>query len=435
MVKKTILFFCFFMSINKIFPQSKTDNYQVADWFGFKKAAITYTFDDNCSNQLLKVVPMFDEYGFKLTLYTVTNWGPNWKELNNAAEKGHEIASHTVSHPYLDQLSESELENELENSAEAIHSNIKTGTPLTIAYPYCRPGKLSLVKKYYIAARGCQGYIEKKTPSDLFNISSIICGSEGPVKTVKDFNAKAEEATRSGGWCVYLLHGIDDDGGYSPLPSDTLLKSLDYLKKNDDRFWVDNFINVVKYIGERNSLMINETYRSNDTIIFTVNDTLDDNVYDFPVTLRRKIPVGWQSYILIQNNKEISFKVIQENGQDYIVFNVVPDNADIFFVKNKTTEIKDEFKGGNLKSGRLNNYPNPFNLSTNITFSLDEPGIVKLTIYDVLGRQVDTVSKIYSAAGEHLLTYLADNLSGGVYFYALDTSRGRIGVNKMSLLK
>ncbi|MGK9367433.1 polysaccharide deacetylase family protein [Melioribacter sp. Ez-97] len=435
MTNKALLFICFFISLSEIVPQSGTDNYQVADWFGFKKAAITYTFDDNCANQLKKVIPIFDDYNYMLTLFTVTNWGPDWRGLSEAAENGHEIASHTVSHPYLDQLAENELENELKNSAESIYANIKTGTPLTIAYPYCRPGKLSFVKKYYIAARGCQGYIEKKTPSDLFNISSIICGSEGPVKTVKDFNARAEEAARSGGWCVYLLHGIDDDGGYSPLPSDTLRKSLDYLKENEDRFWVDNFINVVKYIEERNSLTINETYRSSDTIIFTVNDTLDDDVYDFPVTIRSKIPAGWQSFVLIQKNNEIAFDLIHDNEHDYIVFNVVPDSAEIFFIKNKTTEIKDEFQSGKLKSGRLNNYPNPFNLSTNITFSLDEPGIVKLTIYDVLGRKVDTVSKVYSAAGEHLMIYSADKLSGGVYFYALDTSRGRIGVNKMSLLK
>ncbi len=434
MIKPLIFFLSFFILLYNIFPQSISENYKVADWFNFKDAAITYTFDDNCTNQLKKVVPIFDEYNYKLTLFTVTNWNPDWEGLRKAAGNDHEIASHTVSHPFLDKLTENELESELKNSAELIHANIGKEEPLTIAYPYCRPGKLSLIKKYYIAARGCQGYIEKKTPSDFYNISSIICGSEGPVKTVNDFNARAEEAARLKGWCVYLLHGIDDDGGYSPLSSDTLRKSLDYLKNNEDRFWVDNFINVVKYIRERNSLIINETYQSNDTIIFTVNDTLDDNVYDFPVTLRRKIPAGYQSFLLLQKNKELTSKVIQENEQNYVVFNVIPDSSEIIFIKNETVKIKDELKDRDFKSGRLNNYPNPFNNSTNITFSLNEPDVVKLTIYDILGRQVDSISKIY-ASGLHRLVYYADKLTGGIYFYTLDTSRGRLGVSKMSLLK
>ncbi|MGK9477020.1 polysaccharide deacetylase family protein [Melioribacter sp. OK-6-Me] len=435
MKKYLILFLSIFISSYKIFPQSEINDYKVADWFNFKDAAITYTFDDNCANQLKEVVPMFDQYNYKLTLFIVTNWNPDWEGLRKAAANGHEIASHTVSHPFLDQMPENELESELKNSAELIGANIRKGEPLTIAYPYCREGKLSVVKKYYVAARGCQGYIENKTPLDFYNISSIICGSEGPVKTVKDFNDRAEEAARLKGWCVYLLHGIDNDGGYSPLPSDTLRKSLDYLKNNDDRFWVDNFINVVKYIRERNCLTIKENYNNNDTISFIVTDTLNDSIYDFPVTIRRKIPAGWQSYSLMKNNNELASKIINENGQNYIVFNTVPDSLEILLIKNETTNINDELIDDKFKSGRLNtNYPNPFNLTTNISFSLSEPDIVKLTVYDILGRQVDSVSKNYSS-GFHRLVYNASKLTGGIYFYTLDTSRGRLGVRKMSLLK
>jgi hypothetical protein len=50
--------------------------YEVATWSKFHDAAISYTFDDNCANQLALAVPMFNNYGFTLTLFTVTDWGP-----------------------------------------------------------------------------------------------------------------------------------------------------------------------------------------------------------------------------------------------------------------------------------------------------------------------------------------------------------------------
>jgi len=46
--------------------------YEVGTWAGFKKAAISYTFDDGNSNQFAITMPMFDEFGFKMTLFTVT---------------------------------------------------------------------------------------------------------------------------------------------------------------------------------------------------------------------------------------------------------------------------------------------------------------------------------------------------------------------------
>ncbi|MFA5784147.1 MAG: polysaccharide deacetylase family protein, partial [Phycisphaerae bacterium] len=79
--------------------------YEVGTWQGFSTAAVSYTFDDNLPNQLAIAVPMFDEFGFKLTLYTVTGSGwyapANWTGLQAAAANGHEIGSHTVTHPSL----------------------------------------------------------------------------------------------------------------------------------------------------------------------------------------------------------------------------------------------------------------------------------------------------------------------------------------------
>ena len=52
--------------------------YEVGTWQGFTKAAITYTFDDGNSNQFAIALPMFDELGFKMTLFTVSVYVDNY---------------------------------------------------------------------------------------------------------------------------------------------------------------------------------------------------------------------------------------------------------------------------------------------------------------------------------------------------------------------
>lgn len=61
------------------------------------------------------------------------------------------------------------------------------------------------------------------------------------------------------------------------------------------------------------------------------------------------------------------------------------------------------------------NFPNPFNPSTNISYSLTEPAQVSIEIYDVMGRLVRNVENGFKIAGNHLTTFNASNLTSGVY--------------------
>lgn len=67
------------------------------------------------------------------------------------------------------------------------------------------------------------------------------------------------------------------------------------------------------------------------------------------------------------------------------------------------------------------NYPNPFSSSTAIPFNLAVASPISLHIYDLLGRKVDTVWSGALPAGFHEITFEANNLPGGVYFYRLET--------------
>ncbi len=80
------------------------------------------------------------------------------------------------------------------------------------------------------------------------------------------------------------------------------------------------------------------------------------------------------------------------------------------------------------------NFPNPFNPSTLISYKLATLSDVTLKVYDVLGREVQTLVHERQTAGEHSVTFNAANLPSGVYFYGI--SAGTFTqIRKMVFLK
>lgn len=65
------------------------------------------------------------------------------------------------------------------------------------------------------------------------------------------------------------------------------------------------------------------------------------------------------------------------------------------------------------------NFPNPFNPSTSISFELPSLSIVKLTIYDALGREVSTLINEKLPAGSYEKNWNAGSLTSGMYYYTL----------------
>ncbi len=80
------------------------------------------------------------------------------------------------------------------------------------------------------------------------------------------------------------------------------------------------------------------------------------------------------------------------------------------------------------------NYPNPFNPVTNINFSIPKSGMVKLVVYDMLGKQISELVNGNYNAGSYKVDFNASTLSSGVYFYKIE-AEGFTDVKKMMLVK
>jgi len=101
--------------------------------------------------------------------------------------------------------------------------------------------------------------------------------------------------------------------------------------------------------------------------------------------------------------------------------------SDIIGVQSISSEIPSSFS-------LSQNYPNPFNSMTKVKFQIANSGKVKITVFDILGKEVATLVNEPLQPGTYETTFDASNLSSGIYFYKLQT-KNFSETKKMTLKK
>jgi len=312
--------------------------FEVATWSGFKQCAISYTMEDSYDNQFKIALPIFHEHEYPCTFFLTTRWcdRTKWDALRVATtEWGCEVGSHTVDHAVYDTLTRERQKQDILDANARINVKLPMYKCNTFAYTNCVVGDTSVISRHYFAVRGCQGYVERATPNDYMNISSLMCGSNEAVRNYQDFMNGFTTAKNSGGWCIFSIYDLDDGKGYSPLSSDVLRASLDYLKEQEksNSFWVTTFKNAAKYSKERDNAKVEMLKASDDKLTITLEDGLDDELYDFPLSLRCPLPFGWNEVEVLQNEVVIKSEVKIINGCKYIIFDAVPNgNKKIYLI-------------------------------------------------------------------------------------------------------
>ena len=175
-MKNFLITFAIFTTVGIAVGEDAIPSARIAAFAGDCAAAISYTFDDGLRDQFTHAVPMLNEVGFKGTFFVIPGsiaetttdaerrkndkraWGTiTWTELQSMSSQGHEIASHTWSHPSLPKLSPTEMDAELSKSYDAIKTHIGK-PPLTIAFPFNQstPEVRAAALKYHVAYRAYQ---------------------------------------------------------------------------------------------------------------------------------------------------------------------------------------------------------------------------------------------------------------------------------------
>lgn len=127
-----------------------------------------------------------------------------------------------------------------------------------------------------------------------------------------------------------------------------------------------------------------------------------------------------QFYVLGNSRTPVPFDVLIEDVTFTRSDGVAVDVADASELP-KTIELAD-------------NYPNPFNPATTISFALPTATDVRLTVFDVLGRALQTLTDAYLPAGQHTASFDATGFPSGTYLYRLEAGEQTI-TKTMLLLK
>lgn len=145
-------------------------------------------------------------------------------EIKNA---GHEVGSHTITHPFLTQLDEATAQAELVNSKSTIESIIG-GTVTTLAYPYGDTNasvKSMAQNAGYTLARGVQAGFNSKS-ADKFDLRVQSVNVDTPLSIVKSW---IDAANNAHVWLILMFHQVDHEGETYSVTPENLQSIVDYL--------------------------------------------------------------------------------------------------------------------------------------------------------------------------------------------------------------
>jgi peptidoglycan/xylan/chitin deacetylase (PgdA/CDA1 family) len=215
-------------------------------------AAVSLTFDDARPVHLDVVVPELNKRHLNATFFVIISKLTRLDDWRRVQAQGHEIGNHSVTHEHPAELNRASEELEVEDAKKFLDSNFKSAITI-FAYPYAElsPGLLFWVKKYDFAARGWQGegesvYVAADTEPDWYNLPSQTAYTKYNAAVYRSW---IDKAFAKHAWTIFQIHGIGDPStGFEPIPTDTFLSLLDYLKAEQSRgMWVAPFGTVAAY--------------------------------------------------------------------------------------------------------------------------------------------------------------------------------------------
>jgi peptidoglycan/xylan/chitin deacetylase (PgdA/CDA1 family) len=261
-----------------------------------------------------------------------------WDEIRSYAAKGHEFASHTVTHPYMAALDEANMLFELEKSREDVLEQLGEKYTFSAECPYGTENErvMEYAHKFYPALRNRM----PETFLEELNRSS----KAGPGLSEKEYVQWQRGATtktpmplmkswidttvvKDNIWLVLVFHGVDGIG-WEALSSDSLNKYFRYIRSLEKDLWFATFGDVTRYIRERmNSSVVIAT--KNRKIYVTLEHSLDKNMYNIPLTLKTYVSSKWNEVQLKQASENKMLHPQTDEKGSFVIYMVNPNSGTV----------------------------------------------------------------------------------------------------------
>lgn len=192
------------------------DDQTISDYqpTGFNRALLTLTFDDGFEDNNTTVLPMTAAYGIKTTQCYATQFVAetpgNAQLVLDFKNAGHEICSHTVTHPFLTSLTSAQKDTELATSQTYLQNII--GTPVVnFASPYgdYDASTITEIKKFYRSHRTVDEGFNSK---DNFDIYRIRVQNMLSTTTASQVQSWIQQAQATNTWLVLVYHKVSSSG-------------------------------------------------------------------------------------------------------------------------------------------------------------------------------------------------------------------------------
>lgn len=291
----------------------------------------------------------------------------------------------------------------------------------------------------------------------LFVTLLIALNLNAQVTVYDDFSKKDLSAWIWGGLEMKYSHETDNkENGFVEIFSTQKVKSSSYIgkvsKNSPILFAAGNYVNVMmqglnndatvkiellydvdnngKYNEDKDIMLMSKPFSLNFSGWKEVKIKLDEENFkivskfddDFTVTEEEAMGIQFE-FETGKNFKESKFV------SGIALISEIPNKENLAPKENETNTSNDKESYFEAK-----NYPNPFNPSTTISFTLKEGTSVKLTVYDRLGREVKTLLDENKPAGTYTVDFNASGLPSGIYFYRIKTD-SKTEVRKMIFAK
>lgn len=421
-------------SVN-IFSQSVGDAF-VKTWAGNKKSAFSFSFDDGLKSQYDYARPVLNLFGFKGTFYIIAGelvdqgqqliWRyGTWDEFREMANEGHEIASHTMTHPDMTKIPIGNITEpntvyyELYQSKKLIEQKIPGFNVITFAYPFTNNNYTvdGITDNYYEAARiggdipnnaaiPVNGWQNLHAYEEQFNKPRNATSAD--LDELSDIESSVTNIINSGKWGILFAHEVIPfsqmadaltNNYWYPMSAEWLTAYSQWLKakSDNDDVWVETVANVTRYIKEREDFNYNIILATNSQIKLDVTDDLDDELYNYPLTVDVVVPSGWLSVQFIQGNNIQTVSSFVNNNVNYARVNIIPDGGEV----------------------TLNDMTNPvmlYSFSGNISYD----NVSSTPLKNVTVKLINGNGQKFTAVTDANGNYQIDNLDAGTYNLSLD---------------
>jgi peptidoglycan/xylan/chitin deacetylase (PgdA/CDA1 family) len=208
----------------------QVDDYAIEPYkvVGFNQGLVTLTFDDSWEINASTALPIMQKYGVKSNQFYATTFMqnpsvPNSKTtMNKFVNAGHEMGSHSITHPDLTTLSASKLESELRDSQTYMRSYFPGHKINYFATPYgaYNANVKARIMNYYTVHRTVDtGYNSK----DNFDVSRLKVQNVLNTTTPAEVDGWVKKAKADKTWLVLVYHRVATNPG----PYDTTITGFD----------------------------------------------------------------------------------------------------------------------------------------------------------------------------------------------------------------